>query len=107
MPYNKRVQTNNASTSESNGRTGIQLTYYMKSSSSSFVDATLLPFDDAVLLPSVDAELLPFEDAEFLPLDDVELLPFDDAEHGSGGMKISSSSLLSSVHKMDSLLQSF
>ena len=79
----------------------------MKSSSSSSVDAALLPFDDAVLLPSVDAELLPlldaelfpFEDAEVLPLDDAELLSFDDAEPGSGNMKISSSSSLSSVHK--------
>ena len=76
MPYNNTVQPNNASTSELNGRTGIHLTYYMKSSSSSSVDADLLPFDDAVLLPSVDAELLPFEDAELLPLDDAELLPF-------------------------------
>ena len=61
------VQTNNASTSELNGRTGIQLKNYMKASSSSSVDA--------------------------------ELLPFEDAEPGSGGMKISSSSSLSSVHK--------
>ena len=42
MPYNKRVQTNNASTSELNGRTGIQLKNYMKASSSSSVDAALL-----------------------------------------------------------------
>src|SRR3954469_3115310 len=63
----------------------------MKSSSSSFVDAELLPFGDE--------ELLPFDDAETLPFDDEELLPFDDAEPGSGGMKISSSSSLSSVHK--------
>ena len=99
MPYNKRVQTNNASTSELNGTTGIQLKNYMKASSSSSVDAELLPFEDAELLPLDDAELLPFEDAILLPLDDVELLPFDDAEPGSGGMKISSSSSLSSVHK--------
>src|SRR3989337_2678662 len=91
MPYNKRVQTNNASTSELNGRTGIQLKNYMKASSSSSDDAELLPLDDA--------ELLPFEDAVLLPLDDAELLPFDDAEPGSGGMKISSSSPPSSVHK--------
>ena len=64
----------------------VQLEYILhtKSSSSSSVDAALLPFDDAVLLPSVDAELLPFEDVEVLPLDDEELLPFDDAEPGSG-----------------------
>ena len=71
----------------------------MKSSSSSSIDAALLPFDDAVLLPSVDAEILPFEDAVLLPLDDVEVLPFDDVEPGSGDMKISSSSSLSSVHQ--------
>ena len=69
----------------------IQHKNYMKSSSSSSIDAELFPFDDE--------ELLPFDDAETLPFDDEELLPFDDAEPGSGGMKISSSSSLSSVHK--------
>ena len=75
MPYNKRVQTNNASTSELNGTTGIQLKNYMKASSSSSVDAELLPFEDAELLPLDDEELLPFDDAVLLPLDDAELLP--------------------------------
>jgi hypothetical protein len=42
---------------------------------------------------------LPFDNEELLPFDDAELLPIDDAELGSGGMKISSSSSLSSVHK--------
>ena len=69
----------------------IQHKNYMKSSSSSSIDAELLPFDDE--------ERLPFDDAETLPFDDEELLPFDDAEPGSGGMKISSSSSLSPVHK--------
>ena len=67
MAYNKRVQTNNASTSKLNGRTGIQLKNYMKASSSSSVDAEFLPFKDAELLPLDDAELLPFEDAVLLP----------------------------------------
>jgi hypothetical protein len=57
----------------------------MKSSSSSSVDAELLPFDDEELLAFDDAELLPFDDAVLLAL----VL----------GMKISSSSSLSWVHK--------
>ena len=71
----------------------------MKASSSSSVNAELLLFEDAKILPLDDAELLPFEDAELFPLDDAELLLFDDVEPGSGGMKMSSSSSLSSVHK--------
>ena len=82
----------------------IQHKNYMKSSSIDaellpFDDEELLPFDDAETLPFDDEELLPFEDAETLPFDDEELLPFDDAEPGSGGMKISSSSSLSALHK--------
>jgi hypothetical protein len=42
---------------------------------------------------------LPFDDEELLPFDDEELLPFEYAEPGSGGMKISSSSSLSALHK--------
>src|SRR3954463_1114863 len=71
----------------------------MKSSSSSSIDVELLPFDDEELLPFDDAETLPFDDEELLPFDDAKTLPFDDEEPGSGGMKISSSSSLSSVHK--------
>jgi hypothetical protein len=75
-------------TSELNGRAELKkmkLTDYMKASSSSSVDAALLPFDDAALFPFDDAVLLPFDDAVLLAL----VL----------GMKISSSSSLSWVHK--------
>src|SRR5215216_5412584 len=71
----------------------IKLTCYMKASSSSSVDATLLPFDDALLLPAVDEALLPFDDAVLLPFDAAVLLAL------VLGMKISSSSSLSAVHK--------
>ena len=77
----------------------------MKSSSSSSIDAELLPFDDEELLPFDYAEVLPFDDEELLPFDDAELLPFDNAEPGSGGRKISSSSSLLELHKKYVLLQ--
>jgi hypothetical protein len=65
----------------------------MKASSSSSVDAALLPFDDAAILAFDDAAVLAFDDVELLAFDDAVLLPL------VLGMKISSSSSLSWVHK--------
>ena len=65
----------------------------MKTSSSSSVDAALLPFDDEALLPFDDEALLPFDDDSLLPFDDAGVLAL------LLGMKISSSFSLSSVHK--------
>ena len=68
--------------------------------------ASLFPFDDAAPLPFDDAAPLPFDDASALRFDDAAPLPFDAAAAAatlllaSVGMKISSSSSLSSTHNI-------